>query len=92
MLIVHIAKDGVYIDGVLQSETRRGDKCMIRILGTDVSKRAILLSQIHNAVEILGMTIWLSLVLAHRPLLGFVVLAVTLTVEHILALAAGKQA
>jgi len=65
---------------------------MIRLLGTYVSGRAILLSQIHNVVEIVGMATWLALVLDHRVVLGTVVLVVTLTVEHILALAAGKQA
>lgn len=65
---------------------------MAKLLGTTVSGRAIKLTQIHNAVEIVGMAGWLQLVLTHHGLLGFVVLAVTLTVEHILSLAAGKQA
>lgn len=62
------------------------------IFGVQVSKRAVVLSQIHNAVEIAGMTAWLTLfVLGHR-VAAFIVLAVTLTTEHILALAAGKVA
>lgn len=35
---------------------------------------------------------WLALVMAGQGVLGFVVLAVGLTVEHVLALAAGKLA
>lgn len=64
----------------------------LKIFGTTVSGRAVLLSQIHNAVEIIGMAGWLSLVLSGRLVLGTIVLVVTLTVEHILALAAGKLA
>jgi hypothetical protein len=65
---------------------------MPNILGVPVDKKAIILSQVHNAVEIVGMTLWLSTVLAGHPIQGFVILAVTLTIEHILALAAGKIA
>ena len=62
------------------------------ILGVEVSKKAILLSQIHNAVEIIGMATWLGLVLDGQKLEGAIVLVATLTIEHILALAAGKVA
>ena len=64
----------------------------LRLFGTDVSRKAIIVSQVHNVVEIVGMALWLSLTLKGRTEFGFVVLAVTLTVEHILALAAGKLA
>jgi len=63
---------------------------MPKILGVEITNKAIVLSLVHNAVEIIGMTAWLSLVLSGEPVLGFVVLAVTLTIEHILALAPGK--
>jgi len=65
---------------------------MSQILGVEVTNKAIVLSLIHNVVEIVGMTAWLSLVLSGEPVLGFVVLAATLTIEHILALAPGKIA
>ena len=65
---------------------------MPKILGVQVSKRAVLLSLIHNAVEIVTMVSWLSLTLKGHFLAGVVVLAVGLTLEHILALAAGKEA
>lgn len=65
---------------------------MARIFGVEVSRRAIVLSQVHNVVEIATMAGWLALVLAGRGTLGFAVLAVGLTIEHILALAVGKIA
>ena len=65
---------------------------MLKLFGTTVSGKAILVTQVHNVVEIVGMTGWLTLVLRGQALEGFIVLAVTLTVEHILALAAGKLA
>ncbi len=65
---------------------------MLKLFGTTVSRKAIVVSQVHNVIEIAGMALWLNLVLDGRMLLGFVVLAVALTVEHILALAAGKLA
>jgi len=65
---------------------------MAKIFGTEVSKRSILLSQVHNVVEIATMIIWLQLVLTGSEVLGAVVLIVGLTVEHVLALAAGKWA
>lgn len=65
---------------------------MLKLFGTTVSGKSILVSQVHNIVEIIGMTGWLALVLDGHKVEGFVVLAVTLTIEHILALAAGKIA
>ena len=65
---------------------------MIRILGTDVSERSVRLSLIHNVVEIVTMVGWLALAQNHHFILSLVVLIPGLTVEHILALAAGKQA
>jgi hypothetical protein len=65
---------------------------MIKLLGVEVSNKAIVKTQIHNAVEIVGMAVWLQLVLTHHGVAGFIVLAATLTIEHILSLAAGKQA
>ncbi len=65
---------------------------MLKLFGTTVSKAAIGYAQIHNVVEIVGMAVWLQLVLTHHPVAAIVVLVVTLTVEHILSLAAGKRA
>lgn len=65
---------------------------MINLFGTTVSGRAIALSLIHNAVEIVTMVAWLSLALDGRMGASVIVLAVGLTIEHILSLSAGKQA
>ena len=65
---------------------------MAQIFGGEVSNRSILLSQIHNVIEIATMAGWLALVMSGRGVAGFIVLAVGLTVEHVLALAAGKLA
>jgi len=73
----------------------------MKIFGIEVSGRSIRLSLVHDVIEIGTMIGWLALVLAGHGLvfkltiyevLGIVVLAVGLTVEHILALAAGKVA
>ena len=82
------------IGEVISWRTRNGREVsnVIFLLGTTITRRSILLSQIHNAVEIIGMITWIALVIRGHEILGAVVLAVTLTVEHILALAAGKQA
>ena len=64
----------------------------MRIFGIEVSKRAIVLSQVHNVVEIVTMVLWLQNVLAGHGVRGAVILIVGLTVEHVLALAAGKAA
>lgn len=65
---------------------------MIRIFGIEVTERAVLLSLVHNVVEIVTMVGWLSLALSHHFILSVVVLVVGLTTEHILALAVGKAA
>lgn len=65
---------------------------MATIFGVQVSDRAVALSLVHNAVEIVTMVAWLGLALDHRFALSVVVLIIGLTVEHILALAAGKIA
>lgn len=65
---------------------------MPQILGVEVSNRAISLTLVHTAVETVGMAGWLALTLNGEKGLGFVVLLVTLVVEHILALASGKIA
>ena len=64
----------------------------MRIFGIEVSSRSIRLSLIHNVVEIITMAGWLALVLAGHLVVGTIVLAVGLTIEHVLALAAGKVA
>ena len=65
---------------------------MLRIFGIEVSKRAIALSQVHNVVEIVAMVGWLKYTLAGSFGTGLVFLIAGLTLEHILALAAGKVA
>jgi len=64
----------------------------VRIFGIEVSKRAIVLSQVHNVVEIVTMIGWLKYALEGRAVLAVVILVVGLTIEHVLALAAGKVA
>lgn len=65
---------------------------MLKLFGTTISGRSILASQVHNAVEIVGMSLWLNFILKGQIVEGIITLIVTLTVEHILALAAGKIA
>ena len=65
---------------------------MAKFFGIEVSRRAIVLSQVHNVVEIVTMVLWLRDVLAGNPVRGVIILVVGLTVEHVLALAAGKVA
>ena len=64
----------------------------MKIFGIEVSRRSILLSQVHNLVEIVTMIYWLKLALGGRAGAAVVVLVVGLTVEHLLALAVGKIA
>ena len=64
----------------------------MKIFGIEVSGRSIRLSLVHNAVEIITMVVWLDRVLAGQQGLGLAVLIVGLSVEHVLALAAGKVA
>ena len=64
----------------------------LKLFGTEVSGASIGYAQVHNVVEIVGMAVWLQLVLTGHGVAGFFVLAGTLTLEHILSLAAGKRA
>ena len=65
---------------------------MLSLFGTTISGKSIALSLIHNAVEVITMVGWLALALDGKILLSIIVLAVGLTIEHILALAVGKVA
>ena len=62
----------------------------LRLFGTEVSGRSILLSQIHTVIEFAGGVGWITLAISGHPALGALVWFVTLEVEHVLALATGK--
>jgi len=65
---------------------------MLKIFGTEVSTRSILEAQVHTIVEVATLVGWLALAQGGETIWSVVVLIVGLDVEHILALAAGKDA
>lgn len=67
-------------------------KHMLRIFGTLVSGRAVRETAVHTVVEIVTLVAWLALARHGDNLLSVLVLAAGLYLEHVLALAAGKDA
>ena len=74
---------------------------MLKILGVEISQRAIILSLVHTAIETVTMVLWLALAmeangigmqLSTPGIIAVVVLFVGLFIEHIVALAPGKVA
>ena len=74
---------------------------MPKILGVEISQRAIILSLVHTAIETVTMVLWLALALEANGVsmklstpgvLAVVVLFVGLALEHIVALVPGKIA
>jgi hypothetical protein len=64
----------------------------LKLFGTQISDRAIRETQVHTIIETVGGIGWLALTLNGHPILGGIVWFITLEVEHIFALAAGKDA
>jgi hypothetical protein len=83
----------------LIEETKEG-KTVLKIFGTRISLRAVLEAQVHTVVETVALVGWLALarpitglnLTSTESLLSITVLFVGLDIEHILALAAGKDA
>lgn len=65
---------------------------MLKIFGTFISGRSIREALVHTGVEVVTLVAWLALAQRGETLLSAVVLAVGLYVEHVIALAAGKDA
>ena len=74
---------------------------MLKILGVEISQRAIILSLVHTAIETVTMVLWLALAmeangiamkLSTPGIIAVVVLFVGLALEHIVALSPGKVA
>ena len=65
---------------------------MLRIFGTQVSGRSVREALVHTIVEVITLVAWLALARNGDTLLSVAVLAGGLYIEHVLALAAGKDA
>ena len=65
---------------------------MLRIFGTFVSGRSVREAIVHTVVEVVTLVAWLALARNGDNLASAAVLAVGLYVEHVVALAAGKDA
>jgi len=74
---------------------------MLKILGVEISQRAIILSLVHTAIETVTMVLWLALAmeangiamkLSTPGIIAVAVLFVGLALEHIVALSPGKVA
>lgn len=65
---------------------------MLRIFGTFVSGRSVREAAVHTVVEIVTLVVWLALARNGDNLLSVLVLSAGLYLEHVLALAAGKDA
>lgn len=65
---------------------------MLRIFGTLISGRSVREALVHTVVEVITLVAWLALARNGDNLLSVAVLAVGLYIEHVIALAAGKDA
>lgn len=81
-------------------ERNEKGKRVLKIFGTRISLRAVIEAQVHTAVEVVTLVTWLALarpfrdfqLTATETLASILALFIGLDVEHILALAAGKDA
>ena len=65
---------------------------MLKIFGTNISGRSVREALVHTVVEVVTLVAWLALARNGDNVLSVAVLAVGLYVEHVIALAAGKDA
>lgn len=65
---------------------------MLKIFGTWITNRSVREAAVHTVVEVVTLVAWLALARKGDNLLSVAVLAGGLYVEHVLALAAGKDA
>ena len=65
---------------------------MLKIFGTRVSGRSVREALVHTVVEVVTLVVWLALARNGDNLASVTVLAVGLYAEHVIALAAGKDA
>lgn len=65
---------------------------MLRIFGTQISGRSVREALVHTVVEVITLVAWLALARHGDNLLSVAVLAGGLYAEHVIALAAGKDA
>lgn len=65
---------------------------MLKIFGTQISGRSVREALVHTVVEVVTLVAWLALARKGDNVLSVTVLAVGLYLEHVIALAAGKDA
>jgi hypothetical protein len=65
---------------------------MLRIFGTQISGRSVREALVHTVVEVITLVAWLALARRGDNALSVAVLAGGLYLEHVIALAAGKDA